>query len=225
MDGLNQQRITPAYAGKSFRDSSGGCGTGDHPRLRGEKRSESVGSYSRTGSPPLTRGKVPAEEGKNGGPRITPAYAGKSSAAHILFYALRDHPRLRGEKQVSQRYSLEVVGSPPLTRGKGINGHINIRTDRITPAYAGKSALTDEIYSKIEDHPRLRGEKFCGDAGAKRIAGSPPLTRGKGLKIDKQRFRIRITPAYAGKSIWRPCSCCLLQDHPRLRGEKLTFLL
>ena len=31
---------------------------------------------------------------------------------------------------------------------------------RITPAYAGKSFMTERLYMHIGDHPRLCGEKF-----------------------------------------------------------------
>ena len=78
-DGLDKKRITPAYAGKRYSKRKKQVQTGDHPRLRGEK-SSSVSSVGwKLGSPPLTRGK--AWDGDYGlrNPRITPAYAGKSS--------------------------------------------------------------------------------------------------------------------------------------------------
>ena len=70
-------RITPAYAGKSSRGESDGGNIRDHPRLCGEKLSDTVSSFFTLGSPPPMRGKAaglgvsPARTG------ITPAYAGK----------------------------------------------------------------------------------------------------------------------------------------------------
>ena len=55
---------------------------------------------------------------------------------------------------------------------------------RITPAYAGKRYLACVEVAKIQDHPRLCGEK---------ASSFPPVIAG-----------FRITPAYAGKS----CLCC-----------------
>ena len=71
--------------------------------------------------------------------RITPAYAGKSSVACIVFQFGRDHPRLCGEKISMLRTWFSRLGSPPPMRGKVLqilNGRIIFR---ITPAYAGKS--------------------------------------------------------------------------------------
>ena len=51
--------------------------------------------------------------------RITPAYAGKSPEYHRAFQAVRDHPRLCGEKLVRLLDNRKCLG--------------------ITPAYAGKS--------------------------------------------------------------------------------------
>ena len=50
--------------------------------------------------------------------------------------------------------------------------------------------------------------------------GSPPPMRGKECYFIIQRPVPRITPAYAGKSINTKYRQFLLQDHPRLCGEK-----
>ena len=74
------------------------------------------------------------------------------------------------------------------------------------------------------NHPRLCGEK-AGVVGSF-IAGlgSPPPMRGKGKLENLTRTIIRITPAYAGKSLHVVWFFVNVQDHPRLCGEKLVFL-
>ena len=52
-----KERITPAYAGKSFKTESNACETEDHPRLCGEKDIQNILDAPNEG--------------------ITPAYAGK----------------------------------------------------------------------------------------------------------------------------------------------------
>ena len=74
--------------------------------------------------------------------RITPAYAGKRQGIFSEAPSVRDHPRLRGEKPYRRMAQAFVLGSPPLTRGKGGTGYISIKRRRITPAYAGKSCAT-----------------------------------------------------------------------------------
>ena len=51
--------------------------------------------------------------------------------------------------------------------------------------------------------------------------GSPPHTRGKGIKIMTVKARIGITPAYAGKSLYCQETLSASGDHPRIRGEKM----
>ena len=132
--------ITPAYAGKSKNLPALVCGNGDHPRVCGEKRKDFETANRKKGSPPRMRGKgcmfccSPAKVG------ITPAYAGKSLLCMDFCPAYRDHPRVCGEKGGSFRSCAPGRGSPPRMRGKGgvLSGRVGAQ--RITPAYAGKSA-------------------------------------------------------------------------------------
>ena len=74
-------RITPAYAGKSYREKFTHMIRKDHPRLCGEKQHATAVADAVGGSPPPMRGKVPAVVELNLPIGITPAYAGKSRAA------------------------------------------------------------------------------------------------------------------------------------------------
>ena len=47
--------------------------------------------------------------------------------------------------------------------------------------------------------------------------------RGKDSLVDKFWNKIRITPAYAGKSLFCCASHFVRWDHPRLCGEKFQF--
>ena len=134
-----------------------------------------------------------------------------------------------------------AVGSPPPTRGKlpvdGIKGDC----PGITPAYAGKTRLCTWPCGRPRDHPRLRGENvsyvldiYAGMGSpsptrgkrhplsdAVTCAGSPPPTRGKRFRKPLFIYRLRITPAYAGKTDFCFSRNFSAWDHPRLRGENL----
>ena len=69
--------ITPAYAGKSRPDPEPDAGTGDHPRVCGEKSMDFSSSFTSKGSPPRMRGKVNLSIPTRSCQGITPAYAGK----------------------------------------------------------------------------------------------------------------------------------------------------
>ena len=69
--------ITPAYAGKRISRSSAVSGSGDHPRVCGEKVLIWAGAVGRWGSPPRMRGKDLLRKESHEDFGITPAYAGK----------------------------------------------------------------------------------------------------------------------------------------------------
>ena len=79
-----QMRITPAYAGKSYRLAKRGNIFQDHPRVCGEKCARLVYPAQIRGSPPRMRGKATFLGVKPTVIGITPAYAGKRRAAEKL---------------------------------------------------------------------------------------------------------------------------------------------
>ncbi len=91
---------------------------------------------------------------------------------------------------------------------------------RITPAYAGRSDLRLRVHSQDEDHPRVRGEKERQIRISSEGLGSPPRTRGEAGAINAIVEKVRITPAYAGRSASLLPPVCGRGDHPRVRGEK-----
>ena len=95
---------------------------------------------------------------------------------------------------------------------------------RITPAYAGKSSLEPYRRTAIQDHPRLCGEKLCETDQLAYCRGSPPPMRGKAMPDTVVSYGSRITPAYAGKRPTIQSLHFFHRDHPRLCGEKLSFL-
>ena len=135
--------------------------------------------------------------------RITPAYAGKRIMKRGTKMSIKDHPRLCGEKFKIAFVIFARSGSPPPMRGKETKKHIEFHVNRITPAYAGKSALHSSSGSGGLDHPRLCGEKFREQVADRQINGSPPPMRGKVSTAKVFSFGLGITPAYAGKRT--PC--------------------
>ena len=111
--------------------------------------------------------------------RITPAYAGKRTGLICKYPLVRDHPRLCGEKDRANKKMHVVQGSPPPMRGKVFSQHRKYNSNRITPAYAGKSAVVELLLITRQDHPRLCGEKPFSQDIFPPVPGSPPPMRGK----------------------------------------------
>ncbi len=133
---------------------------------------------------------------------------------------MRDHPRIRGEKELFVEIAKPFQGSPPHTRGKAAAHFATFVQIRITPAYAGKSFAAFNFQDTVEDHPRIRGEKLLGVVSCVLPLGSPPHTRGKVLSEHKFFQQMGITPAYAGKRYLLLPTGHNCKDHPRIRGEK-----
>ena len=89
------------------------------------------------------RGKASARRCALAGGGITPAYAGKSFEFLKKKCLPRDHPRLCGEKTTQTYFGIKYEGSPPPMRGKGYFSMAWNNIKRITPAYAGKSYISD----------------------------------------------------------------------------------
>ena len=176
------------------------------------------------GSPPHTRGKVIIVRLTLQIFGITPAHAGKSSGRRCWWRHSGDHPRTRGEKLASLYPSVRPRGSPPHTRGKGIEERGYTCSVRITPAHAGKSYADFSTYARDRDHPRTRGEKFAKVGIDADQMGSPPHTRGKGGVPLGIGGGGGITPAHAGKRLLSGIGPCSRRDHPRTRGEKKVML-
>ena len=122
-----QLGITPAYAGKRDIPPPGSTAPGDHPRVCGEKSVMTCFCCFLPGSPPRVRGKVRLHGSAVHKLGITPACAGKSSAARRARQPSRDHPRVCGEKTEYRALVTAHQGSPPRVRGKAHDGRQVLR--------------------------------------------------------------------------------------------------
>ena len=201
--GFVEIRITPAYAGKRSKSMTLRSLRGDHPRVCGEKRSRRHHLVAEQGSPPRMRGKVLFRSFIVQPFGITPAYAGKRSAASRPAAAARDHPRVCGEKQALLCTWMFLQGSPPRMRGKESHARRKRQAHGITPACAGKSQYPVLRNLLPWDHPRMCGEKLSCLLLQWCFLGSPPRMRGKVFCSVRRNAAVRITPTYAGKRLKR----------------------
>ena len=154
--------------------------------------------------------------------RITPACAGSTLPRRYVSVLARDHPRLRGEYGIFQKFHSMQHSSPPLARGVRRTPEREHHPVRITPACAGSTCRLLRRGKINWDHPRLRGEYRLSSLKLSPRLGSPPLARGVLTLPCEVSAPKGITPACAG-STWQILHIHKLhQDHPRLRGEYAT---
>ena len=156
---------------------------------------------------------------------ITPAYAGKRWPDCRHQPQAGDHPRVCGEKVRSVSGRAASLGSPPRVRGKGTSSASTTALFRITPACAGKSPPESDFAGHRWDHPRVCGEKGLSMFWSLNHSGSPPRMRGKAETMKCEFGAMRITPAYAGKRNLGNHPPQIIQDHPRVCGEKIRLQL
>ena len=94
---LMTQGIISACAGSTSRRNCATCGSGDHPRMRGEHSLCWDRKTPREGSSPHARGALLLAPGYVEEPGIIPACAGSTSGPPCRQCRRGDHPRMRGE--------------------------------------------------------------------------------------------------------------------------------
>ena len=125
-----------------------------------------------------------------------------------------------GEKRATGAGMMPKMGSPPRGRGKGFQWSFCTSSQRITPAWAGKSIHPTARQALPWDHPRVGGEKPRPRKRPVTMWGSPPRGRGKARGLTLWIGFNGITPAWAGKSASSSARRAGDKDHPRVGGEK-----
>ena len=209
----------PQVRGKLFSKKPAGIPTGITPAGAGKTLINEPDVVLVSGSPPQVRGKRVMGFWLSLRAGITPAGAGKTRSLPGKRLLTQDHPRRCGENGYSDTAFKPPAGSPPQVRGKPQLRTNGFRRIGITPAGAGKTGCRDATGKSRKDHPRRCGENSPSSAKKAAAGGSPPQVRGKLNDLDIDEKVAWITPAGAGKTVYRFCFCLFLQDHPRRCGE------
>ena len=166
------------------------------------KDAVSSGSTVRmTGSPPRVREGQRRRNRRQQGTRITPACAGRTSAAPASHRSGEDHPRVCGKDPDGALVYVAQPGSPPRVR-EGLQLCAEaLQQCGITPACAGRTPNLGAVGFGLRDHPRVCGKDRQFFQSAVLRSGSPPRVR-EGL-LARLTFvsAVGITPACAGRTI------------------------
>ena len=195
------------------------CGTGDHPRSRGEYGDVMSCDTKHVGSSPLSRGIPVGWNTPKVFGRIIPALAGNTHISHDSRELQTDHPRSRGEYSVRFPRAHAGRGSSPLSRGILGLPPENSGLGRIIPALAGNTVANCRCEVVVKDHPRSRGEYCRPPRWRLEPHGSSPLSRGIQSPCRRGAKGMRIIPALAGNTHPTLSSAIVVRDHPRSRGE------
>ena len=109
-------------------------------------------------------------------------------------------------------------------RGKLGGSKIDIPSNGITPAGAGKTPACRCCCWHRKDHPRRCGENEPQTPNQILTVGSPPQVRGKPIFPNPYPQQYRITPAGAGKTWGFSFPFDVYKDHPRRCGENRMMM-
>ena len=130
------------------------------------------------------------------------------------------HPRMRGERCTYCQQASAQAGSSPHARGTRFRQGLGLALPRFIPACAGNAFRPARPFVPSTVHPRMRGERNTGGAGAVFLVGSSPHARGtRALTIGKRTVP-RFIPACAGNAMARLRRDTSGSVHPRMRGER-----
>ena len=159
---VTHTRIIPARAGFTVGGGAFPLPCRDHPRSRGVYETLGQEHDGEAGSSPLARGLLEIDDAGQEGDRIIPARAGFTWIPVHSRSAPKDHPRSRGVYITGLTTEIPQVGSSPLARGLRHIRQTQGQAERIIPARAGFTAITEAFRGFLEDHPRSRGVYGAG---------------------------------------------------------------
>jgi hypothetical protein len=204
-----RRRSTPARAGTAGPRRCPPPGGPVHPRSRGDGRMSPRPRLISTGSPPLARGRPATSLGRTRQRRLTPAPAGTASAVPRGRARRPVHPRSRGDGGARLRVAPDGTGLPPLPRGRLHDRVVQHPLERFTPARAATARPSRADPTPPPVHPRSRGDGSRTWPPNSCACGSPPLARGRLVRLSLGERLQRSTPTRAGTAL-RP-----RQDAPR----------
>ena len=112
-----------------------------------------------------------------------------------------------------------TMGSSPHARGKPDQSGIYRAGSRLIPACAGKTAASENSFTRAAAHPRMRGENTRNTYRRPGTRGSSPHARGKPQATKSAHDHGRLIPACAGKTTAPTARATTRAAHPRMRGE------
>ena len=171
------------------------------------------------GSSPRGRGKRCRRRADAVPRRLIPAWAGKTRGRTTTRPATAAHPRVGGENKRRRRRETAHPGSSPRGRGKPARGAVPSKHLGLIPAWAGKTRTRPGALIPPPAHPRVGGENWRARPPPPSRRGSSPRGRGKLDRRYRARIRLRLIPAWAGKTHRRGEGRARTGAHPRVGGE------
>ena len=218
---LFREQLIPARAGKTSPNRGATRKIGAHRRMGGENHVGERSGRLCSGSSPRGRGKLPYPRRARAGPRLIPAWAGKTSGSGSGSAVAGAHPRMGGENFALGAGGLDASGSSPHRRGKRVECGDEPCGRGLIPAWTGKTSRASTWPTAGASHPRVDGENLMRWHVSGPATGLSPRGRGKRTNSHDHKTDWGLIPARAGKTRMPRRTHSRLTAHPRAGGENV----
>ncbi len=213
-------RFIPACAGNAQSRRASRLGATVHPRVCGEREDQPPTVRMYAGSSPRVRGTPRIPRWPAGWPRFIPACAGNAIDIRSTRTRSSVHPRVCGERELTQYVDAQMSGSSPRVRGTRERAAWGMGHQRFIPACAGNAMVTPVAPARPSVHPRVCGERRVARTHSATAAGSSPRVRGTLPGGRGRRRQHRFIPACAGNAACSFEAPARRPVHPRVCGER-----
>ena len=194
------RRFIPACAGNALAMAIAAAGLAVHPRVCGERVTNTRATIDGGGSSPRVRGTRAHCHIERKLGRFIPACAGNAGTFISGLRGESVHPRVCGERPNRRRHAASAIGSSPRVRGTRLRRRPRARAVRFIPACAGNATAVRRTVCRCAVHPRVCGERWTPDQAFDALSGSSPRVRGTRQSVAQDLLPTRFIPACAGNA-------------------------
>ena len=131
---------------------------------------------------------------------------------------------MRGERELTKDQNSKINGSSPHARGTPEAARAADSYGRFIPACAGNAFPGPPAPAPPAVHPRMRGERYVWMKYVSATNGSSPHARGTHGSPQPCSLPGRFIPACAGNAPSFSFRVSTMAVHPRMRGERTSFI-
>ena len=157
--------------------------------------------------------------------RFIPACVGNAVAIFTVSRETAVHPRVCGERSMSDWVTAILIGSSPRVWGTLPGCHGDCAAYRFIPACVGNACPRFGSARGDAVHPRVCGEREALHLNCNRAVGSSPRVWGTPARAGAGHPPVRFIPACVGNAPRRRAARFRPAVHPRVCGERDEILL
>ena len=153
---------------------------------------------------------------------LIPTCVGNTSTGQYGKHHQKAHPHLRGEHQMPDRSTHDMLGSSPPAWGTRLNGGVDAHGRGLIPTCVGNTQRGGSAQLRHRAHPHLRGEHVTTRSPCAWKLGSSPPAWGTHQRFPDAPVACGLIPTCVGNTVFSGQGLGVDGAHPHLRGEHVS---